>query len=142
MSSNSLAFSKMTRSIEEKLRDLIEAEEFMGVYISDEYIEKASEWIRIDAVSSTSAEKTSQFEERDYIVEITHYFRMNDPLSRSKQTKDRVDRLIQLLNNNQTSNFWANLTVDSVEYNIEADSESMSATQLSLTINNLNIWGS
>ena len=142
MSSNSMPFTTTTRNIEEKLRDIIESE-FSGVYISDEYIEKASEGIRIDAVSSASVEKTSQFEERDYTVQVTHYFRMNDPLSRAKQTKNRVDRLVQLLNNNQVSNNqWTNLTIDSIDYNIEDDSESMSATLLTLTINNSNIWGS
>jgi hypothetical protein len=136
----SIEFTKTTRNIEEYLRDIIEAD-FSGVYIADEYMEKGGEGIRIDAVSSASIEKTSSHEEREYSVEITHYFRSNDPLTRAKNTKNRVDRLVQLLNSNQVvSTRWHNLTIESIEYNIDEDSESTSATKLTLNIANFNSW--
>jgi hypothetical protein len=143
MSANDFSYTSTTRNIEEKLRDIIETIELKNaIYISDTYKEsKGLQSVRIDAVGSTSIELTLNSEHRDYDVEIHYYIRSNDPIGRSKNVKNKVDRLVQVLNNNQiVDGCWVDLRVEAVEFNVEEDSENLSATKLSVSLTNYNYW--
>lgn len=142
MSGNDFSYTPTTRNVEEKIRDIIETIiPKNSVYIADAYKEKGLEAVRIDAVSSTSLELTPNSEQRDYVIEVHHYMRSNDPITRSRNTKNKVDRIVQVLNNNQiVTDMWTQLEVESVEYNVEDDDESLSATKITISLINYNYW--
>ena len=120
--------------IEEKLYKLLN-NEFPSIYISSEFVEqKTDESIRIHLASSENILTTNIFERRQYNVELFHYYNDVDSIQR---TEYRIDRLKVLLNSNQSlDNYWYNLQVPSIEYDLDTDRENFSETKINITLEN------
>tara|TARA_Y100001963_G_scaffold159944_1_gene266404 strand:+ start:17161 stop:17580 length:420 start_codon:yes stop_codon:yes gene_type:complete len=123
--------------IEEKLYKLLN-NEFPSIYISSEFVEqKTDESIRIHLASSENILTTNIFERRQYNVELFHYYNDVDSIQRTEYVRNRIDRLKVLLNSNQSlDNYWYNLQVPSIEYDLDTDRENFSETKINITLEN------
>ncbi|MAG59903.1 hypothetical protein CMO96_03900 [Candidatus Woesebacteria bacterium] len=123
--------------IEEKLYKVLN-NEFANIYISSEFVEQqGDEAIRIHLASSDDMLTTNVFERREYSVELFHYYEDKDSIKRTEFVRNRVDRLKALLNDNQSiADYWYNLLIPSIEYDLETDRENFSITQINITMEN------
>ena len=119
--------------VELGLRKIIN-DEFRNVYISSEFEMKGSECIRINLESSSSVEQATNYEVRDYNVMIRYYHKAD--LRRehvNKAVKADIDRLRKHLLDNQvnTTNNWAALIIDDIQYSVE-DAENEEDTLINI----------
>lgn len=123
--------------IEEKLFKVLNSE-FSNIYVSSEYVEQqGDESIRIHLSSSGDILTTNMFQRREYVVEVFHYYEEKNSIDRTEYVRNRCDRLVSLLNKNQSvDNYWYNLKVPSVEFDLETDKENFSISKLTITMEN------
>ena len=117
--------------IELGLRSVI-SKEFQNVYIGSEFKMLGSECIKIDLLSSTSIEQATNFETREYALNLRYYFKADTSQELiNKAVKGKIDRLRKHLLDNQvdTDNNWAALIVDTINYNVQ-DEENEEETNL------------
>ena len=109
--------------IELGLRKVIN-DEFKNVYIANEFKMLGNECIKINLESSTSIQQATNFEQRDYNVNL-RYYHLADTNNEviNKSVKANVDRLRKHLLDNQvnTTNKWSALIIDDIQYNVEDD---------------------
>ena len=107
--------------IELGLRKIIN-DEFKNVYIGNTFKMLGTECIRIDLISSTSIQQATNFEQRDYSVNI-RYYHLADTTSEiiNKSVKGNIDRLRKQLLDNQVNatNKWSALIIDEINYNVQ-----------------------
>ena len=106
--------------VELELKSVL-ATEFPNVYIGNTFSMKGSECIRIDLVSSTSIEQSTNYEQRLYALNLRYYFKSDTSQERiNKAVKGKIDRLRKHLLDNQvnTSKGWAALIIDDINYNV------------------------
>tara|TARA_R100001594_G_scaffold11930_3_gene26705 strand:+ start:1124 stop:1558 length:435 start_codon:yes stop_codon:yes gene_type:complete len=107
--------------IELGLRKIIN-DEFKNVYIGNTFKMLGTECIRIDLISSTSIQQATNFEQRDYSVNI-RYYHLADTTSEiiNKSVKGNIDRLRKHLLDNQVNatNKWSALIIDEINYNVQ-----------------------
>ena len=107
--------------IELGLRKIIN-DEFKNVYIGNTFKMLGTECIRIDLISSTSIQQATNFEQRDYSVNI-RYYHLADTTSEiiNKSVKGNIDRLRKDLLDNQVNatNKWSALIIDEINYNVQ-----------------------
>ena len=107
--------------IELALRSMI-SKEFQNVYIANTFKMLGSECIKINLISSTSVEQATNFETREYALNLRYYFKADTSQELiNKAVKGKIDRLRKHLLDNQvdTSNNWAALIVDTINYNVQ-----------------------
>ena len=107
--------------IELGLRKIIN-DEFKNVYIGNTFKMLGTECIRIDLISSTSIQQATNFEQRDYAINI-RYYHLADTTSEiiNKSVKGNIDRLRKHLLDNQVNatNKWSALIIDEINYNVQ-----------------------
>ena len=120
--------------IELGLRKIIN-DEFKYVYIANEFKMLGTECIKINLESSASIQQATNFEQRDYNVNL-RYYHLADTNNEviNKSVKANVDRLRKHLLDNQTSSTykWAELQVQDIEYNVQ-DAENEENDRLHIT---------
>ena len=117
--------------IELALRSTLSSE-FKNVYISNTFKMLGSECIKINLESSTSIEQATNYEEREYDVNIRYYFKADSSQELiNKAVKGKIDRLRKHLLDNQvnTDKNWSALIVNEITYNVE-DEENEDETNL------------
>ena len=117
--------------IELGLRSVI-SKEFQNVYIGSEFKMLGSECIKIDLLSSTSIEQATNFETREYALNMRYYFKADTSQELiNKAVKGKIDRLRKHLLDNQVDadNNWAALIVNTINYNVQ-DEENEEETNL------------
>ena len=76
----------------------------------------------VSAVNFTSIEQATNFETREYALNLRYYFKADTSQELvNKAVKGKIDRLRKHLLDNQvdTSNNWAALIVDTINYNVQ-----------------------
>jgi len=132
--------------IELGLRKIIN-DEFKNVYIGNEFKMIGSECIKINLESSATIQQATNFEQRDYNVNL-RYYHMADTNNEmvNKSVKANVDRLRKHLLDNQVSSTykWAALIVDEINYNVQDDENEENAqlhiSELSISIQHHNVF--
>ena len=117
--------------IELGLRSII-SKEFTNVYIGNEFKMLGSECIRIDLISSSTIEQATNYEQREYALNLRYYHKADTSQELiNKSVKGKIDRLRKHLLDNQvdTDNNWAALIVDNITYNVQ-DEENEDETNL------------
>ena len=117
--------------VELGLRSVI-SKEFQNVYIGSEFKMIGSECIKIDLLSSTSIEQATNFETREYALNLRYYFKADTSQELiNKAVKGKIDRLRKHLLDNQvdTDNNWEALIVNTINYNVQ-DEENEEETNL------------
>ena len=102
------------------LRSIISTE-FSNVYIGNTFTMKGNECIRIDLISSTSLEQATNYEQREYSINLRYYHKADTTQELiNKAVKGKIDRLRKHLLDNQvnTSKGWAALIIDEINYNV------------------------
>ena len=109
--------------IELALRKIIN-DEFKNVYIGNEFKMLGNECIKINLESSTSIQQATNFEQRDYNINL-RYYHMADIKNEivNKSVKANVDRLRKHLLDNQVNSTykWSALIIDEINYNVQDD---------------------
>ena len=109
--------------IELALRKIIN-DEFKNVYIGNEFKMLGNECIKINLESSTSIQQATNFEQRDYNINL-RYYHMADTKNEivNKSVKANVDRLRKHLLDNQVNSTykWSALIIDEINYNVQDD---------------------
>ena len=109
--------------IELALRKVIN-DEFKNVYIGNEFKMLGNECIKINLESSTSIQQATNFEQRDYNINL-RYYHMADTKNEivNKSVKANVDRLRKHLLDNQVNSTykWSALIIDEINYNVQDD---------------------
>ena len=129
--------------IEETLKQHID-DEFKNVYISPQFVDRGSEFIRINLVSSDNVESTNTYELREYDVELRYYHKCDMSQIRvNEAVKKKSDRLKKHLLDKQTfSNNWAELSVGNITYDVQDDEnkekENLYIIEYTLTLTNYN----
>ena len=132
--------------IELGLRKIIN-DEFKNVYIGNEFKMIGSECIKINLESSATIQQATNFEQRDYNVNL-RYYHMADTNNEmvNKSVKANVDRLRKHLLDNQVSSTykWAALIVDEINYNVQDEENEENAqlhiSELSISIQHHNVF--
>ena len=91
-----------------------------------------SECIRIDLISSSTIEQATNYEQREYALNLRYYHKADTSQELiNKSVKGKIDRLRKHLLDNQvdTDNNWAALIVDNITYNVQ-DEENEDETNL------------
>ena len=117
--------------IELGLRSII-SKEFTNVYIGNDFKMLGSECIRIDLISSSTIEQATNYEQREYALNLRYYHKADTSQELiNKSVKGKIDRLRKHLLDNQvdTDNNWAALIVDNITYNVQ-DEENEDETNL------------
>ena len=117
--------------IELGLRSII-SKEFTNVNIGNEFKMLGSECIRIDLISSSTIEQATNYEQREYALNLRYYHKADTSQELiNKSVKGKIDRLRKHLLDNQvdTDNNWAALIVDNITYNVQ-DEENEDETNL------------
>ena len=97
------------------------SEEFTNVYIGNEFKMLGTECIRIDLLSSTSIEQATNYEQREYALNLRYYHKVDTSQElKNKAVKGKIDRLKKHLLDNQvdTDNNWAALIIDEINYDV------------------------
>ena len=109
--------------IELALRKVIN-DEFKNVYTGNEFKMLGNECIKINLESSTSIQQATNFEQRDYNINL-RYYHMADTKNEivNKSVKANVDRLRKHLLDNQVNSTykWSALIIDEINYNVQDD---------------------
>ena len=107
--------------IELGLRSVLSTE-FQNVYIGNTFKMLGNECIKINLISSTSVEQATNFETREYALNLRYYFKADTSQELiNKSIKGKIDRLRKHLLDNQvsTTNNWAALIIDTINYNVQ-----------------------
>ena len=107
--------------VELGLRSVLSSE-FQNVYIGNTFKMIGNECIKINLICSTSVEQATNFETREYALNLRYYFKVDTSQELvNKAVKGKIDRLRKHLLDNQvdTSNNWAALIVDTINYNVQ-----------------------
>ena len=107
--------------VELGLRSILSTE-FQNVYIGNTFKMLGNECIKINLISSTSVEQATNFETREYALNLRYYFKADTSQELiNKSVKGKIDRLRKHLLDNQvsTSNNWAALIIDTINYNVQ-----------------------
>ena len=106
--------------IEEALKQHID-DEFQNVYISPKFVDRGSEFIRLNLESNSAIESSNAYEVREYKVIVRYYHKADVSQVRINEAiKKKSDRLKKHLQDKQTnSDNWAELSVDEITYNIQ-----------------------
>jgi len=129
--------------IEEALKQHID-DEFQNVYISPKFVDRGSEFIRINLLASDNVESSNAYEIRAYSVVLRYYHKCDMSQVRiNEAVKKKSDRLKKHLQDKQTySDNWAELSVDSITYDVQddenTDKENLYIIEYTLTITNYN----
>tara|TARA_Y100001973_G_scaffold22193_1_gene32936 strand:- start:11649 stop:12083 length:435 start_codon:yes stop_codon:yes gene_type:complete len=129
--------------IEETLKQYVD-NEFQNVYISPKFVDKGSEFIRINLLSSTNEETSNAYEIREYAVLLRYYHKCDiSNIKINEAVKKKSDRLKKHLLDKQTnSDSWAELSVDTITYNVQddenADKDNLYIIEYTLTMTNYN----
>ena len=120
--------------IELGLRKVIN-DEFKNVYIANEFKMLGNECIKINLESSTTIQQATNFEQRDYNINL-RYYHMADTNSEiiNKSVKANVDRLRKHLLDNQVNSTykWSALIIDEINYNVQdGENEEMDMLHIS-----------
>ena len=119
--------------VELGLRSII-SKEFQNVYIGNEFKMLGTECIRIELLNSTLLLQTGSLEQREYALIVRYYHKADISQELiNKAIKGKIDRLRKHLLDNQvdSSNNWAELRVENIEYNIQ-DEENEDETNLNI----------
>ena len=113
---DNVAFGK----IEETLKQYVD-NEFKNVYISPKFVDRGSEFIRINLESSSSEETSNAYEIRQYSVLLRYYHKCDmSQIRNNEAVKKKSDRLKKHLLDKQTnSDNWAELSIDEITYNVQ-----------------------
>ena len=117
--------------IELGLRSII-SKEFTNVYIGNEFKMLGSECIRIDLISSSTIEQATNYEQREYALNLRYYHKADTSQELiNKSVKGKIDRLRKHLLDNQvnSTNKWSALKIDNITYNVQ-DEENEDETNL------------
>ena len=113
----SIAYDKISYDeIELALRVTLSTE-FSNVYIGTTFKMLGTECIKINLESSTSSEQATNYQQREYAVNIRYYFKADTSQELiNKAVKGKIDRLRKHLLDNQvdTDNKWAALIVNEI----------------------------
>ena len=129
--------------IEETLKQYID-NEFQNVYISPVFVDRGSEFIKINLESSNNVEATNAYEIREYQVNLRYYHKCDMTQVRiNEAVKKKSDRLKKHLLDKQTnSDNWAELSVDQIAYNVQddenEDKDNLYIIEYTLTLTNYN----
>ena len=129
--------------IEEALKQYVD-DEFQNVYISPKFVDRGSEFIRINLSESNNIETSNAYEIRAYSVGLRYYHKCDMSQIRiNESVKKKSDRLKKHLLDKQTnSDNWAELSIDEITYDVQ-DSENEEKDNLyiieyTLTLTNYN----
>ena len=107
--------------IELGLRKVI-SDEFINVYIGNEFKMLGTECIKINLINSTSIQQATNYEQRDYNINI-RYYHIADTNNEiiNKSVKGKIDKLRKHLLDNQvnTTYNWSAMIVDEINYNVQ-----------------------
>ena len=107
--------------IELGLRKVIN-DEFINVYIGNEFKMLGTECIKINLINSTSIQQATNYEQRDYNINI-RYYHIADTNNEiiNKSVKGKIDKLRKHLLDNQvnTTYNWSAMIVDEINYNVQ-----------------------
>ena len=106
--------------VELGLRSVLSTE-FSNVYIGNTFKMKGNECIKIDLISSSSIEQATNYEQREYALNLRYYHKVDTSQElKNKAVKGKIDRLRKHLLDNQvnTSKGWAALIIDEINYNV------------------------
>ena len=129
--------------IEETLKQHID-DEFQNVYISPVFVDRGSEFIKINLESSNNVDTNNGYEVREYEVNLRYYHKCDMTQVRiNEAVKKKSDRLKKHLMDKQTnSNNWAELSVDQITYNVQDDEnkekDNLYIIEYTLTLTNYN----
>ena len=129
--------------IEETLKQYVD-DEFQNVYISPKFVDRGSEFIRINLLSSDNIETSNAYKIRAYSVMLRYYHKCDMSQIRiNEAVKKKSDRLKKHLLDKQTNaDNWAELSVDEITYDIQdnenEDKENLYIIEYTLTITNYN----
>lgn len=130
--------------VELELKSVL-ATEFPNVYIGNTFSMKGSECIRIDLVSSTSIEQSTNYEQRLYALNLRYYFKSDTSQERiNKAVKGKIDRLRKHLLDNQvnSSKGWAALIIEDIDYNVKdeenEEDDNLHISEFNITIQHHN----
>ena len=131
-----IAFNEIEYGLQQVIND-----EFRNVYIGDKFKMLGSECIKINLESSALVLQMGSLEEREYSVNV-RYYHMADTKNEmiNKGVKAKVDRLRKHLLDNQTRSTykWAELQVETINYNIQddenADNDMLHITEFDISI--------
>jgi hypothetical protein len=106
--------------IEETLKQYVD-NEFKNVYISPKFVDRGSEFIRINLISSDNIETSNAYEIRQYSVILRYYHKCDISQIRiNESVKKKSDRLKKHLLDKQTnSDNWAELSIDEIAYDVQ-----------------------
>tara|TARA_R100000808_G_C2059667_1_gene91657 strand:+ start:156 stop:590 length:435 start_codon:yes stop_codon:yes gene_type:complete len=139
ITSDNVAFGR----IEEALKQYVD-DEFQNVYISPKFVDRGSEFIRINLLSSDNVESTNAYEIRAYSVMLRYYHKCDMSQIRiNEAVKKKSDRLKKHLQDKQTySDNWAELSVDEITYDVQDNenegNDNLYIIEYTLTITNYN----
>ena len=132
--------------IELGLRTII-SQQFSNVYIGNTFKMLGSECIKINILSSTSIEQATNYEQREYALNLRYYFKADTSQELiNKAIKGKIDRLRKHLIDNQTneSKKWVSLIVDNINYNIQdeenEEEENLHIAEFEITITHHNVF--
>ena len=129
--------------IEETLKQYID-NELQNVYISPKFVDRGTEFIRINLVSSDNIETTNAFENRAYNVILRYYHKCDMTQIRiNESVKKKSDRLKKhLLDNQANYQYWAELSVDNITYDVQdeenEEKDNLYIIEYTLTLINYN----
>ena len=139
ITSDNVAFGR----IEETLKQYVD-DEFQNVYISPKFVDRGSEFIRINLLSSDNIETSNAYEIREYSVDLRYYHKCDMSQIRiNEAVKKKSDRLKKHLLDKQTNvDNWSELSVDEITYDIQdnenEEKENLYIIEYTLTLTNYN----
>ena len=123
------------------------SKEFSNVYIGNEFKMMGTECIKIDLISSTSIEQATNYEWREYALNLRYYHKADTSQELiNKSVKGKIDRLRKHLLDNQvdTSKNWTAVILDTINYNVQdeenEDEKNLHIAEFELTINHHNTF--
>jgi hypothetical protein len=129
--------------IEETLKQYID-NEFQNVYISPVFVDRGSEFIKINLESSNNVDTNNGYEVREYEVNLRYYHKCDMTQIRNNEAvKKKSDRLKKHLLDKQTnSDNWTELSVNQITYNVQddenEDKDNLYIIEYTLTLTNYN----
>jgi len=137
------ATTEIVKNIRDYLRDLLN-DNFPNVYISNMYSEKPGrEAVRIFTGPSEPFIKTNTLEERQHTIYIRYYLDdVRDNERHESWRDDRVDKLAQVLLENQNTDHWYNLEFDINPYVLDEENEdkNIEIAEFTVRVFTYNIW--
>jgi len=138
----SVSYNKIGHDIIKTIRDFLN-DEFKYVSLDElNPPNEASEFISLIMLSSTQENRYIMAEERRFDILLRYYRAIDrDRITVQEQLRNRIDRIIQILNNNTTNTNWIYLSVDDIEYDTDEEEEDNKyVAEISISIINYNQW--